>query len=315
MKNILTLTVNPAIDKSATVNGIKPNSKLRCSEPIFEPGGGGINVSKVLKELDTNSECIYLAGGHTGIFLTSLLTKNGIYQNCIPIKGYTRENLAVTDIVTNQQFRFGMPGPQISNEECLGVLKVLNESLNEGDFLVASGSLSPGMPTDFYAQVSRIAKHKNAKFILDTSGEALILGAQEGAYLLKPNLGELSRLCGVESITFAELEVIAKEFLRTNPCEALVVSMGAQGALLITESIMEHINAPTVHQNSTVGAGDSMVAGMVHSLAQGKSFSEMARFGVACGTAATMTPGSELCHKKDIYELYDWINNQSNSNL
>ena len=315
MNTIITLTVNPAIDKSALVNGIKPNSKLRCSDPIFEPGGGGINVSKVLKELGTNSNCMYLAGGHTGIFLTSLLTRNGITQNCIPIKGYTRENLAVTDTVTNQQFRFGMPGPQIAAEECSLVLDRIAELLLEGDILVASGSLSPGMPTDFYAQVSRIAKNKKAKFILDTSGDALVLGAQEGAFLLKPNLGELSRLCGIKSITFAELEVVAQKFLRGNPCKALVVSMGAQGALLITENYMEHIMAPTVYQNSTVGAGDSMVAGMVHYLAQGKSFSEMARFGVACGTAATMTPGSELCHKKDVMELYTWITNQPKSTL
>lgn len=310
MKNIITLTVNPAIDKSTTVNGIKPNSKLRCSNPVFEAGGGGINVSKVLKEFGQESLCMYLAGGHTGKFFTSLIEKNKIQPHCISIKGNTRENLAVTDMSNNHQFRFGMPGPEITEEECESTLNKLELIISEGDFLVASGSLSPGMPLDFYAKVSRIVKNKKAKLVLDSSGEPLLIGANEGAFLLKPNLGELSRLCGVDKISFTELKPLAQNFIKNNPCEVMVVSMGPQGAYLITEDYDELITAPIVYQNSTIGAGDSMVAGMVHYLAKNKSYSEMAKFGVACGTAATMTLGSELCRKKDVEKLYHWISNQ-----
>lgn len=313
MKKIITLTVNPTIDKSTTVSGIKPNSKLRCAKPVYEAGGGGINVSRVLHKLGGNSLCMYMAGGATGKHLQDMLVDLELLQQVIPIAGRVRENLSVTDTINNQQYRFGMPGPKISEREWKNTLGHLDSVLSAGDFLVASGSLCPGMPIDFYAQVSKIAQNKKVKVILDTSGDALLKGAQAGVYLLKPNLGELAKLCGVKTISFLELESVAKTFLKNNPCEVLVVSIGAQGAIMITNEIVEYIAAPIVFQKSTIGAGDSMVAGMVYSLAKGKSLSEMAKYGVACGTAATMTPGTQLCEKKDADELFQWIANNSKS--
>ncbi len=313
MKKIITLTVNPTIDKSTTVSGIKPNSKLRCAKPVYEAGGGGINVSRVLHKLGGNSLCMYMAGGATGKHLQDMLVDLELLQQVIPIAGRVRENLSVTDTINNQQYRFGMPGPKISEREWKNTLGHLDSVLSAGDFLVASGSLCPGMPIDFYAQVSKIAQNKKVKVILDTSGDALLKGAQAGVYLLKPNLGELAKLCGVKTISFLELESVAKTFLKNNPCEVLVVSIGAQGAIMITDEIVEYIAAPIVFQKSTIGAGDSMVAGMVYSLAKGKSLSEMAKYGVACGTAATMTPGTQLCEKKDADELFQWIANNSKS--
>ena len=313
MKKIITLTVNPTIDKSTTVSGIKPNSKLRCTKPVYEAGGGGINVSRVLHKLGGNSLCMYMAGGATGKHLQDMLVDLELLQQVIPIAGRVRENLSVTDTINNQQYRFGMPGPKISEREWKNTLGQLDSVLSAGDVLVASGSLCPGMPIDFYAQVSKIAQNKKVKVILDTSGDALLKGAQAGVYLLKPNLGELAKLCGVKTISFLELESVAKTFLKNNPCEVLVVSIGAQGAIMITNEIVEYIAAPIVFQKSTIGAGDSMVAGMVYSLAKGKSLSEMAKYGVACGTAATMTPGTQLCEKKDADELFQWITNNSKS--
>lgn len=311
MKKIITLTVNPTIDKSTTVSGIKPNSKLRCANPVYEAGGGGINVSRVLHTLGGNSVCMYMAGGTTGKELQDMLTDLELLQQVIPIAGRVRENLSVTDTVNNQQYRFGMPGPKISEREWKNTLGHLDSVLSAGDYLVASGSLCPGMPIDFYAQVSHIAQNKKVKVILDTSGDALLKGAQAGVYLLKPNLGELAKLCGVKTISFLELESVAKTFLKNNPCEVLVISMGPQGALLVTNDILEYIAAPVVHQKSTIGAGDSMVAGMVYALANGKSLSEMAKYGVACGTAATMTEGTQLCKKRNVEELNTWIETNS----
>ena len=307
MNKIITLTVNPAIDKSTTVAGIKPNSKLRCNVPVYEPGGGGINVSRVIQELGGTSICMYMAGGPTGTQLQNQLTALNIVQQVIPISGWVRENLAVTDTKNNAQYRFGMPGPVVKDSEWRSALKQLDTVLSENDFLVASGSLSSGMPIDFFAQISKIVKKNKAKYILDTSGEALIKGANEGVYLLKPNLGELATLCGIEKISYVELESIAKDFIKNNPCEILVISMGPQGAMIVANNEVNHIKAPIVFQKSTIGAGDSMVAGMVLALAQGKSIREMATFGVACGTAATMTAGTELCKKKDVEELNKWI--------
>ena len=306
-KRVVTLTLNPVIDKSVSVPGISPNTKLRCTSPTYDAGGGGINVSRALKKLGVESLCIYLAGGPTGEHLRQILDKAGIDQIAVPIKGWTRDNLAVTDTITNLQYRFGVPGPLVEKEEWETLLKKLEENLQEGDYLVASGKLPPGMPDDFYVLVAEIAKRKKTRFVLDTSGEALVKATKSSIFMLKPNLGELSTLCGVTSISAMELEPLAKKFLEEHDCGILVVSLGAKGALLATKDLIEHIPAPTVLQKSTIGAGDSMVAGMVVSLLKGKTYSEMVKYGVACGTAATMHEGTQLCNKEDADNLYKWI--------
>ncbi|MEG3659245.1 1-phosphofructokinase family hexose kinase [Arenibacter palladensis] len=312
-KKIVTLTLNPVIDKSVSVAGISPNTKLRCTSPTYDAGGGGINVSRALKKLGKESLCMYLAGGPTGEHLHQILDKAGIDQLVVPIKGWTRDNLAVTDTTTNLQYRFGVPGPQVAKEEWETLLTKLEKNLEEGDYLVASGKLPPGMPDDFYVLVAEIAKSKNVRFILDTSGEALIKATKSKVFMLKPNLGELSTLCGVTSISAMELEPLAKKFLEEHDCEILVVSLGPKGALLATKDLIEHIPAPTVLQKSTIGAGDSMVAGMVVSLLKGKTYREMVKYGVACGTAATMHEGTQLCNKDDADNLYKWIQAQTNA--
>lgn len=304
---IVTLTLNPVLDKSVTVAGISPNTKLRCSSPTYDAGGGGINVSRAIKKLGGDSLCMYLGGGPTGIHLKQLLDKVAIQQLVIPIEGWTRDNLAVTDTTTNLQYRFGVPGPQVEKKEWEVVLELLEKNLYEGDYLVASGKLPPGMPNDFYVQVANVAEKKKSRFVLDTSGDALLAATKSKIFMLKPNIGELSALCGVKAITAPELETLAAKFLEEHDCEILVVSLGAKGALLATKNLMEHIPAPAVLQKSTIGAGDSMVAGMVTSLIHGKTYTEMAKYGVACGTAATMHEGTQLCNKDDADMLYKWI--------
>ncbi|MCL5128232.1 1-phosphofructokinase family hexose kinase [Algibacter sp. L4_22] len=310
MTKIITLTVNPAIDKSTTVAGIGPNTKLRCSEPTFDAGGGGINISRAIHKLGGSSLCIYFAGGPSGENLKKLLNEQNIEQSIISIEGWTRENLAVTDTTTNQQYRFGMPGPAIKEKEWQNALKELEGILNKGDYLVASGNLPPHIPDDFYVKVSQIAEKKEARFILDTSGEALMKAAKSHVYMLKPNLAELGVLTGVPSITHLDLKPLAKQFLENHDCEIIVVSLGPKGALLATKNEIVHVPAPVVHQKSTIGAGDSMVAGMVMSLIWGRTLGDMVRYGVACGTAATMHHGTQLCNKEDADKLYDWINEQ-----
>jgi 6-phosphofructokinase 2 len=310
MKSIVTLTINPAIDKSATVDHIEPEHKLRCSNPVFEAGGGGINVSRAIKKLGCESVAIFPVGGHTGVGLQNLLTKEGILQLPIKIKNLTRENFSIVETATNKQFRFNVGGSELSLDEGQAFLNLIRNLDPKPEFLVASGSLPPGLEKNFFAQIARIAKEMNCKFILDTSGEALKLAANEGVYLLKPNLSELHMLAHIqEDETIREEKIIelAMSIIDKGNCEVVVVSMGAEGALLISRECVEHISAPKIHKKSTVGAGDSMVAGMVLSLAQGKSLREMIRYGVACGTAATMNEGTELCKKSDVDSLYDWI--------
>ena len=179
--------------------------------------------------------------------------------------------------------------------------------------IAASGSLPPGVPDNFYARLAVMSKQKGIKLIVDTSGAPLQLAAQEGVYLLKPNLSELCSLVGKDYLQLKEVDEAAKQVIEKGHCEVVVVSMGPSGAMLVTKDLHENIPAPTVKKLSTVGAGDSMVGGIAWMIEQGKSLSEMVRFGVACGTAATMNAGTQLFKKEDVLKLYEWINQLSYS--
>jgi 6-phosphofructokinase 2 len=307
MKRIITLTMNPAVDKSTTVDHIAPEHKLRCQYPKYEPGGGGINVARAIHKLGGKALAIYPAGGHTGALMQELLEQEGVEQHVVSVESWTRENFIVVDESSNHQFRFGMPGADLHPKEWQDCLNILEHLDHSPDYIVASGSLPSGVPEDFFARVARIARNVGARFVLDTSGEALKLAANEGVFLLKPNLGELSKLSGVEEIGADMVEPLAREIINKGNCEVVVVSLGAAGAMLVTRDKSERLPSPTVFKRSTVGAGDSMVAGMVLSLAQEKSLEEMVRYGIASGTAATMNSGTELCRKEDVDSLYHWM--------
>jgi len=302
---IVTLTLNPALDKSTEINHLVPEQKLRCGPLQLDAGGGGINVSKAVQRLGGESVAVFPEGGHNGKVLCELLEKKGIKTETLSVQGETRENISVLEIASNSQYRFTLPGLQISESQAdkfLDIIKKLNP-----DYLVASGSLPPGLPETYFEKVAAFAKDIGARFVLDTSGAALEAAADEGLFLLKPNLAELSALAGVEKLEISEVDDGALKIIQEGKCEVVVVSLGPQGALLVTRDGFEHIPAPMVKKQSTVGAGDSMVAGMVWALNEGKSFREMAEIGVACGTAATMNRGTELFHAEDVWRLLEWI--------
>jgi 6-phosphofructokinase 2 len=215
----------------------------------------------------------------------------------------TRENIIVLDESSNNQYRFGMPGTELSETEWKQCLKAAEET-NNAEFIIASGSLPPGVPLNIYAQLAKISKTKNAKFIVDASGDALSQAVGEGVYLLKPNLGELSSPAGKKELQPGEVKDVARRIIAKGKCEVMVVSMGAAGAMLVTKDICEIVTPPAVERKSTVGAGDSMVAGIVFYLSQCKNIIESVQYGVACCTAATMNPGTELCRKEDADKLY-----------
>ena len=316
MKNIITLTVNPAVDKSIRIHGLQPDRKLRGGVPVFEPGGGGINVSRAIRKLGGSSECIYLAGGRTGELLHQLLDQESIAQHIVRTTGQTRENFIVFDETTQQQYRFITDGPPVTEEAWEASLAELSARVVADDYVVASGSLSPGVPIDYYARVVAIVQKRGGKAIIDTSGEALQQAVHTehhhaGVYLLKPNLGELSTLTSQQAITAPEQEHLAQQLINQGRTEVVVVSLGAQGAMLVTAHGVEYIAAPTVPKKTTVGAGDSMVAGIVLRLAQDWELAEAVRYGVACGTAATINHGTQLCRCDDADELYRWMRQRS----
>lgn len=306
MSKIITLTFNPCVDKNTVISGLVPEKKLRCSAPQFGPGGGGINVTRALKSLKSESRAVYPCGGYSGQFLNHLMEAEGLTFTAVPIKHHTRENFIVFDEASGHQYRFGMPGNGIEEAEWKALLAEIEGA--EADFIVASGSLLPGMPVEIVGYVAQIAKAKGARLILDTSGEALRKALDVGVYLLKPNLGELSSLVGKEEVNLETVDRLGREIISRGQCEIIVVSLGEKGAKLITEEESFLVAAPEVEQVSTLGAGDSMVAGMVLALSQNKSLEEVLQYGVACGTAATLTHGSELCRKADVEKLLGIIN-------
>ncbi|WP_338868008.1 1-phosphofructokinase family hexose kinase [Spirosoma sp. SC4-14] len=310
---IVTLTLNPAVDVSTNVDRLVPTHKLHCAQPQYDAGGGGINVSKAIHRLGGHSLALFTAGGPNGLTLQKLVDTEALSYQLIHIDGMTRESFVVTETSTNLQFRFGTPGPEITPMEAESCLTALSKLPASTDYLVISGSLPPGLPTDFYGLITRQAKAQGIKVIIDTSGKPLQSALQCGVFLTKPNLGELARLVGKERLEGKQVSLAARELIQARWCEVVVVSLGPRGALLVTNDLHEYIPAPIVKTISTVGAGDSLVGGMVYALGQGKSLSEAARLGVACGTAATQNSGTHLFQKQEADELLAWINQQSGS--
>ena len=309
MSQIVTITFNPCIDKSATVPQLIPEKKLSCSEPHFEPGGGGINVARAIKKLGGEAIAIYPSGGYTGKFFNDLLAKENIPAIVIEVKNPLRENVIVLEEGSNKQFRFGFPGAKLLEHEWQKCIDAIDK-INNAEFLVASGSLPEGVPDDIFARLATISKKKNLKLVVDTSKAALKHAADAGVFMLKPNLNELSSLVGRKELSIHEVEAAAKEIIEKKYCEVLVVSLGEKGAVLFSQNKELKVFPPKVEKKSTVGAGDSMVAGFVLSLSEGKNFEDALKYGVACGTAATMHPGTGLCNKKDADALYQRIVNE-----
>lgn len=312
---IFTLTMNPAIDKSASVRQVEPNRKLRCQEPSFFPGGGGINVARAVCKLGGEVKAIYPAGGPTGDRLEQLLEKEGISQRRIKTESWMRESLAITEEATNNQYRFDMPGPHLQEKEWESCLDIILKESQTADFLVASGTLPPGVPVDFYAQFAEKTRNSHLKLIVDTSGESLKKIKRSGLFLLKPNLRELCDLMGRELASEEDQEKAAKELVNDGTCEVLVLSLGAGGVLLVTRDLQERFRSPTVPVKSRIGAGDSTVAGIVLGMTRKMDLIEAVLFGISSGAAAVMTPGTELCRRDDTERIFNSMKEENKEKL
>lgn len=305
---VATITMNPVLDASTSAKAVIPLKKTRCQPPVYEPGGGGINVARALKKLGCDSTAIFFSGGKNGKILEQLLKDENIDCQIVNSAENTRENFMVMDNKTGEHYRFVMPGPHIKEKEWKSVLEMIDNLSPKPDYLVASGSLPPGVPDDFYARIAKWSKEKDVNMILDTSGPALKLAMKEGVYLAKPNLREMGELLDKKELTGMQLDEAAKEILSKGYCRVLVVSLGAKGALLARQDLLEYVVPPVMPVVSAVGAGDSMVAGIICGCLKGYWPEKAIRYGVAAGTAATMTPGSELCRKSDTEEIFKWLN-------
>lgn len=302
MEQIVTLTLNPAIDGAAEAEQVRPIRKVRTWGERYDPGGGGINACRVIQELGGSSLAVYLSGGCTGPILDSLVQSAGLRSTRLPIAGHTRVSLTVHEHCSGQEYRFVPQGPIVEESEwrsCLDELEKCNFQ-----FLLASGSLPRGVPTNFYSRVGQIARRKGAQVILDTSGDALRETLNQRVHLVKPSLGELEDLVGARLPSRTEQEAAAAKLVRTGLAEIVALTLGRNGAVLATSEGIWRLDAIEVGPKSAVGAGDSFLAAMTLTLAQGKSPLDAFAWGVAAGTAAVMTMGTELCRRTDVERIY-----------
>lgn len=303
MRKIATLTMNPTIDVAYAVGHVHHTHKMRCSDEHYEPGGGGINVARVLDRLGTQVTCHYLSGGATGVALDGLLDRYELVKRPVRIAGETRIAFNVFENASGKEYRFVPPGPLVSEKEWQAMLSTLGSV--ECDWIVASGSLPPGVPDDFYARLAAMAQDQGARFVLDSSGPALAGGLQQGGvHLAKPSVGELRKLTGEELATADEVAAAAMELVDQGRAELVAVTMGHEGGLLASAAGPQFAPAIPVTARSAVGAGDSFLAAMVWALAGGWEPFDAFRYGMAAGSAAVLTPGTDLCHKADIERLY-----------
>ena len=305
MIKISTLTMNPAIDKSAQVNQIEPDKKLRCQEPVFTPGGGGINVARAIHNLGGEAKAIYPAGGPTGDMLEQLLEKENIHQYRVKTKNWTRENVSIIEETTNNQYRFEMPGAPLNEHETAQSLETFLKESQAADFLVASGSLPEGVPDDFYAKIAKKTQGTHPKLIIDTSGESLKKLKGSGVFLLKPNLREFREFTGLKLLSEEDQKQAGRELVNNGTCEVLVLSLGPDGVLLVTHDFQIRFRSPKVAVKSRIGAGDSTVAGIVLGLTQDMDLKEAVMFGISCGASTVMSPGNELCQKSEVERLFN----------
>jgi 6-phosphofructokinase 2 len=303
MTQIVTLTMNPALDIATETETIVPAHKLRCAEPRYDPGGGGINVARAVRHLGGEAVAVFPAGGLSGEMLCRLLADESVPHAAVAVDGITRESFAVVERQSGKQYRFLLPGPHLGARDRARCLDELSGHLAGADFLVASGSLPPGCPTDFYACIGELARQHSARFVLDTSGPALC-SAGTGAFLIKASLRELEELSGTEIRSKGEQEEAARRVIQRGHAEILVVSLGAQGALFATREETRRFAAIPVPALSSIGAGDSMLAGIVWSLARGWAPATAVGFGMAAGAAALLRPGTGLCRREDTDRLY-----------
>lgn len=307
MVKIYTLTLAPSLDSATQTPQIYPEGKLRCSAPVFEPGGGGINVARAITFLGGNATALFPAGGATGEHLVALLQAEHVPVNSVESREWTRQNLHVHVDASGEQYRFVMPGATLHDDE-LEALQNNISQIDSGSLLVISGSLPPGVSLTQFVSLIKSAQQHGLRCIIDSSGDALAAALAIGDIeLVKPNQKELSALVQRDLNQPDDVRNAAQEIVRSGKARRVVVSLGAQGALAVDAHSCVQVVPPPIKSQSTVGAGDSMVGAMTLKLAENASLEEMVRYGVAAGSAATINQGTRLCSRENTQKIYSYL--------
>jgi 6-phosphofructokinase 2 len=303
MPPILTITLNPAVDISTSLERLLPQRKLRCDAPRFDPGGGGVNVSRAIKELGGESRAFVVVGGRTGAQLRDLLEQTGLDCDFWEVAAETRFSFMAMEGATGLHYRFVMPGTALEADAADAILAHLLEEIAAGPGLViASGSLPPGLPVDFYARLAGPCREAGARLIVDTHGDALRAAARSRPYLIRLNHLEAQELVGGGADDAAHL--LAHRLVDQHLAEVAIVTLGERGAIVASAAGTIEIAAPRVAMRSSVGAGDSFVAALTVSLARGWPLEDAARYGVAAAAAAVTSEATELCKRGVVDTLF-----------
>ncbi len=305
MTRIITFTPSPALDLSTNVEKIAPYTKMRCAPARRDAGGGGINVARTIHRLGGEVCAFFPAGGATGQVLKRLLVQEGMDSHCLETEEDTRENFSVIERASGQQFRFVLPGTALTERDWQRCQEEFGRAVRNFDLVIASGSLPAGVPGDCFACIGRIAKAAGARLIVDSSGDALRAAVDAGVYLLKPNLGEFRQLTGIDSRDDASLVAGCRSLIAAGKAEIVALTMGPQGALLVTAGQALRADALKIEPKSVVGAGDSFLGGFFWSLQRGDDMATALRFGVAAGSAALLSEGTGLENAADVLRLYE----------
>ena len=300
---VLTVTLNPAIDVSTSVDELTHEHKLRCAAVQRDPGGGGVNVARVLGRFDVDCRALYVAGGILGRLLQRLLAHDGVRSIPIEVEAETRESFTVLERSSGREYRFVLPGPSLEPRHWQACLDRIAAIEPMPDWLVASGSLPPGAPDDFYARLARIAREQRCRMVLDASGPALAAALAEGVYFAKPNLREMRELTGEPLETEDSWFAAAASFVDQGKAEIVALTLGHRGALLVADGLRLWADALQVEIAGTVGAGDSFVASFLARLAGGADIEQAFRYGMAGGTAALLEAGTSLAAPDDVERL------------
>ncbi len=293
--------MNPAIDVNTEADEVHTNQKVRCKKPDHDPGGGGINVARVLQRLGVEADAFYLAGGLTGDFLEYLLKEENVSGERMKIKEFTRENTSIIDKNTGEQYRFVLPGPSISEEEWKQAYERIKEKISEYDVVVGSGSLPPGVPVDFYAQIGKLALDEGKMYVLDTSGDFLMEGVKNGATFIKPNQEEFEELKKQTGASTND-EVIQKLF--ELGIENIIHTEGKEGTKLINKKGVKEFKPPEIEVHSSIGAGDSFVGGLVAGLVDGMNANKAVCYGISAAASTLKSAGTDLCELNDVQNIH-----------
>jgi 1-phosphofructokinase family hexose kinase len=303
---IATVTLNPALDKTVYIDRLLPNDTNRIKKIEMDAGGKGINAARVLKELGTETVALGFLGGRTGRQIENELKHEGVPTDFVWVARESRTNISVQEASGAPPTMLNEPGPTVSAKELEQLRQKVSSVASKSEFVLLGGSPAPGTPVDVYHDLCGMARSQGAKVILDSEGEPMMRAMDCGPYMIKPNRDEVRRLVGID-IRGLDDGVKALEILRGKGIELVVISMGSKGAIAGNNDGIWSAVPPKVKPVSTIGSGDSMVAGIAHILSQDGGLDEALRWGTAAGAATAMTDGTEICKRPQVLELLDKV--------